>query len=239
MSFIPILSQSLAKKGFLPTNISGLLYWFRSDKGVLDAVGAPADPDDPVDTWQDQSVNAKHLTQTTDANRPLLKSNVINGHPTIRFDGSNDRMTTSSFTEIQPHHTIYVLKIITLVNSDYLYDGLPSTDKGAAFMDGSGNVSLSSGSIACARLYGNSSFVIGSAFFSGASSSHSVNNGTAATGNAGTGAPGGLTLGSARGGIAPGNIDVAEFMGYNAQITGTNLTNLMNYLSERYAITLG
>src|SRR3972149_6110727 len=207
MSFIPILSQSLAKKGFLPTNISGLLYWFRSDKGVLDAVGAPADPDDPVDTWQDQSVNAKHLTQTTDANRPLLKS--------------------------------YVLKIITLVNSDYLYDGLPSTDKGAAFMDGSGNVSLSSGSIACARLYGNSSFVIGSAFFSGASSSHSVNNGTAATGTAGTGAPGGLTLGSARGGIAPGNIDVAEFMGYNAQITGTNLTNLMNYLSERYAITLG
>jgi hypothetical protein len=45
---------------------------------------------DPVATWPDSSGLANNATQGTSGNRPAFYSNVLNGKPVIRFDGSSD-----------------------------------------------------------------------------------------------------------------------------------------------------
>lgn len=47
---------------------------------------------DPIGGWQDQSGSGNHATQATAGARPLLKTSVQNGHPTLRFDGINDTL---------------------------------------------------------------------------------------------------------------------------------------------------
>jgi len=71
--------QKQVASAWLPTALSGLSFWVRSDLGVTDA-GAGA-----VSAWADQSGAGHHLTQPTAGNRPTLVSSVINGQPVIRF----------------------------------------------------------------------------------------------------------------------------------------------------------
>ncbi|MEI6728037.1 MAG: DUF2341 domain-containing protein [bacterium] len=48
-----------------------------------------------VQTWTDRSGNGNNATQATAANRPILKNNIQNGKPVIRFDGVNDSINIS------------------------------------------------------------------------------------------------------------------------------------------------
>lgn len=70
-----------------PPVSSGLVGWYIGDTGVITSSGA-------VDTWQDQSGNANHLTQTNNTTfRPTHNTD------RLTFDGSNDFMTaTTTFT---------------------------------------------------------------------------------------------------------------------------------------------
>lgn len=47
-----------------------------------------------VSQWNDLSGNGAHATQGTDANRPTRQTNVLNGGACVRFDGTNDFLTT-------------------------------------------------------------------------------------------------------------------------------------------------
>lgn len=69
---------------FDPTTITGLKLWAeaRLETGFSDS--------DPVATWTDFSGEGNHLTQATEANKPLYRTNIINGEPAMQFDGSND-----------------------------------------------------------------------------------------------------------------------------------------------------
>jgi len=48
-----------------------------------------------VSTWSDLSGNGKDATQSTNSLRPLYKTAIIGGQPTIRFDGTDDQFTHS------------------------------------------------------------------------------------------------------------------------------------------------
>jgi hypothetical protein len=50
-----------------------------------------------VETWTDLSGNARDASQSTAANRPTYKTAIQGGNPILRFDGSNDTMTTAAF----------------------------------------------------------------------------------------------------------------------------------------------
>jgi len=73
---------------FTPTQIAGLKVWLKADTLAL------AD-NDPVDTWADQSGVGNNVTAAGTA-RPLYKTNIRNGLPAVRFDGSNDMMSGAS-----------------------------------------------------------------------------------------------------------------------------------------------
>jgi len=69
-----------------------LLLWLRADSTVLQSPsGSPADTDgQDVGEWQDLSGNNHNFTQSTAANRPILRTggNGINNQPTVEFDGT-------------------------------------------------------------------------------------------------------------------------------------------------------
>jgi hypothetical protein len=80
----------------LPPLAKDLQFCFRSDTGTYsDTAGiTPATADGTaVALWRDQSDNANDVAQPTLANRPLLKTNQINGLPCLRFDGTDDYLS--------------------------------------------------------------------------------------------------------------------------------------------------
>jgi hypothetical protein len=66
----------------------------------LDAQALALSDNDPVATWADGSGNALDFTEAT--NRPTYKTNVLNGHPCVRFDGTNDILSNASVDLVQP-----------------------------------------------------------------------------------------------------------------------------------------
>jgi len=106
--------------GFNPTSISGLQLWLDATKGLFDATsgGNPVTADgSSVARWEDQSGNSRNASQATSANRPILKTAVQNGRNGIRFDGSNDSMTTASFAHSVPITLFLVCKRLSNTGS--------------------------------------------------------------------------------------------------------------------------
>ncbi len=71
-----------------PELISGLVAWYAADAIALN-------DGDPVGTWEDSSVNNNDATQATAANKPTYKTNILNGLPVVRFDGTNDYLAAN------------------------------------------------------------------------------------------------------------------------------------------------
>lgn len=69
---------------------TGLALWLRADAGVV------LSGSNSVESWQDQSGGGRHLTQANASYRPTAQSSVVNGKPTIRFDGINDKLAVST-----------------------------------------------------------------------------------------------------------------------------------------------
>ncbi|PBQ31924.1 hypothetical protein CNR22_09125 [Sphingobacteriaceae bacterium] len=68
------------------------VFWLKADAGTSSASNTTA-----ISSWNDQSGNGIHMTQTVTAQQPSFATNVINGFPAILFDNSttanqNDKM---------------------------------------------------------------------------------------------------------------------------------------------------
>jgi hypothetical protein len=82
-----------------------------------------------VTRWYDQSTSGFNGTQTTQANQPRIAlTGVIereNGKPTIRFDGTNDNLTTTHVITY-PFSTFTVSKRLTTASSSIIANGFIS-----------------------------------------------------------------------------------------------------------------
>jgi hypothetical protein len=80
-----------------------------------------------VSTWSDLSGNGKDATQSTNSLRPLYKTAIIGGQPTVRFDGTDDQFTHSAANSA----TCSIIAVISRVTSQTNYRGIfaygPST----------------------------------------------------------------------------------------------------------------
>lgn len=64
--------------------------WLDSEIGVYsDAGTTPAVDSDPVQQWEDQSGNGRHVTQLTLSIKPTYKTGIIGSKPVLRFDGGD------------------------------------------------------------------------------------------------------------------------------------------------------
>jgi hypothetical protein len=73
----------------VPTSMPGLRLWLKADAEVV------KDGSNYVNGWNDQSGNNVYTGTSVSANRPLWVDNVINGKPVLRFDGSNDFLSSA------------------------------------------------------------------------------------------------------------------------------------------------
>jgi hypothetical protein len=88
---------------FFPRSIAGLKLDLDASKGTYttEAMTTPATADaTAVGGWADQSGNGNHFTQSTAGFRPLLKTNILNGKPVIRFARTDDTMISAAVNTI-------------------------------------------------------------------------------------------------------------------------------------------
>lgn len=111
MSFI-INPYAFGGAAFSPDDISGLVVWLKADAitGLVDG--------DPVTTWEDSSSANNDATEAT--NKPTYKTNIINGKPVIRFDGTNDKLA------IADHASLDVTNITIFAVCKVTSSGVPA-----------------------------------------------------------------------------------------------------------------
>lgn len=221
---------------FSPTDISGLKLWVKADANVYsDAGSTPAVNDDPVQQWNDQSGIGYNLSQATSGQRPLLKTNVLNSLPILRFDGSDDQIVgaTGTFAAAnQPLTYFIVLKKADTTNKVPMSGGT-----GAFLFNWSGSTGDAYAGTSLTFTCTITNWNIIGVVFNGASSIVRCN-GAETTGNAGSGAFGAtVTVGSYPG--FPWNGDIAEVIIYDSALGSTDRASVDDYLNAKYAVFSG
>jgi hypothetical protein len=188
-----------------------------------------------VATWTDQGPGGNHATQPTPANRPVLKTNIQNGLPILRFvTASSQYLTTAAFVDAVPNTVFLVAKVV-------------STGQGQ-IMDGSGVSNRHM--VTCEAQFkynagtqiawgvGDTNWHILEVVF-GTAGSYTVDGVLGSSGNVGTNPPQGLTIG----GLFPaatafGSFDLGDVLFYNADIGLNNRAAMRHSLAVRWGIAV-
>lgn len=225
-----------AGTSFSPLDLSPFV-WLKADAGTFQTDGgsaATADTD-PVGQLRDQSGNGRHVTAAGGA-RPLLKLNIQNGLPVVRFDGTDDLMTSAAFTLNQPFYYAAAFKVRAGGSLQIVWDSLGADSQSVGYVDAAGDFNIYAVNDVVTLGAVGTAFHVVTATYNGASSSGRVDGGVAATGNAGAGVPGGLTLG--RRGLTASeyaHLDLGEFVALSAAPTAGQDAQLRAYLKARWS----
>ena len=90
------------------TQLTGLVAWYKPE--TLAATYADTNP---IDTWADSSGNSRDLTGTT-TTRPLAAASAINGYMAADFDGTDDILSSASYSHSGQIVVSFVLSIDAL-----------------------------------------------------------------------------------------------------------------------------
>lgn len=123
MAFSIRSAGSSSRSRFDPRKIADLALWLdASDSATLfDATTGGSTPaaDGGVARWEDKSGNGRHFTQGTANNRPVLKSGVQNSRAGLRFDSTDDAMSSSAFNNTLAMTLFVVNKLESSTPGDY------------------------------------------------------------------------------------------------------------------------
>lgn len=236
-----------------PLPVSGLLpaHWYRSDQGLWQDAGiTPAAADgDPIGRWEDLTANADHVAQGTAAKRPTLQNgaaDLINGHPVVRFDGTDDSLVgafTNGGVMAQPN-TIFAVAALdaSRVDADafdYIFDDSSTANNQA--LGGYGAATPDVWRIrASTELHGSiatsANPTIFTCLYNGMTSQFWMNGVSAALGDTGAFSMNGLTLGTRRDGVAPFKGDILELLCYNPNLPDADKNTVGQYAALRYAL---
>jgi hypothetical protein len=221
--------------GFTPLQISGLAVWLRADLGVWQDTGlsTPAVADnDPVGGWQDLSGAGNHAVQATAGKRPLLKLNIQNGRPVLRFDATDDFLQATLVSTLTVPYTGFLVgKTTSVARGDAFYDGHAAVQN-LFDSDGTHYRMVSGGSITGPNM--DTSFHTCTTLWNGASSVLRID-GAETTGNPGTPSLSKLTLGI-RGDLAslPLGGDLGEVIFYTGALSAGDMVLVEAYLKARW-----
>ena len=228
MSLLPVYSPTYDSEVPFPS-ISGLRVHLRADLGIT------KDGSDKVATWADQSGNGLDFTQPDYADwKPVWLATSGTGQPTIRFDGSNDNLNTGTISsQAGPHYFFVVFKQLSWVDNQYLY---VNNTTGVVLEQNttSAQVSQYNGTNPLAADLTN--YWLHRNFLNSGSSSAALNDAIPNVVTALTQACTSMQLGGRENGSACANVEIAEFVWYDAEVTGTDLSNMLAYFSSRYGI---
>ena len=92
------------------TDLTGLIAWYKPE-----TLAASYANGDPISTWADSSGNGRDLTGTT-TTRPLAAASAINGYMAADFDGTDDILSSSSYSHSGQVVVSAVFNVDTLKN---------------------------------------------------------------------------------------------------------------------------
>ena len=181
-----------------------------------------------VSQWNDRQGSGRDLIQATGSNQPLWSADGV------LFDGIDNFMASLTFTLAQPTFLYILMKQVTWTSGDYFYDGF--NDNSGAILQSSSSPILRAYAGSLSTNNGNApldTFVVVKVKYQGATSKFQINATTAVTGNFGTRAMDGLTLGARK--IATGfsNIQVKEMIVRNTADDVTVEGEIYTYLASK------
>lgn len=225
---------------FIPFSTDGLNLWLDAEKITGLSAGAQ------VSQWDDASGNNNHATQGTSSARPTYQTNVLNGKPVVRFDGSNDNVSIASgvFNGMSTQVSIFIVASSSASKLTSIFVALTDQianrfcchlpwSNGTLYWDfgdiaNNGRVDNAwGGSVNTHYLW---SLLAGSGMAIRRNSTQ-----LASTANSSTFTPGTKTL---RLGYYDGSVywggDIAEMIIYNRRLTPTEITQVETYLKNKY-----
>lgn len=101
-----------------PDGITGLHGWYKADAITGLSNGAA------VTQWNDSSGFVNHAAQATALNQPTYQTNVVNGLPVVRFDGTNDRLVITNSDMLAITNNAAGISIMAVVSASSSGDGL-------------------------------------------------------------------------------------------------------------------
>jgi hypothetical protein len=243
---------------FSPLDVANMTLWLDATTGLFDATtgGSAVTADaSAVARWEDQSGNARHFTQATSNDRPVLKTSVLNSRNVIRFDGSNDKLTgglaLSNFVSASAHSVFVVGKAASVATNNTSFN----YQNAAFYGDTGGYLSIffrSTGLVGAYNWDGTDDAVTTSyaintnaVFYSqlnGGSIRLRLNGGTEASASSGSTQvlTGTLELGRQFNNNSYClNGDIAEVIFFNAALSATDREKIEGYLAHRWGLTAG
>ena len=233
----------------VPTDITGLRLWLKAD-----AITGKVDTD-PIATWPDSSGNGFDIGQATSAKQPLYRTNQLNGLPIVRFDGTDDVLSTGlvPWTNVINTTGGGIYTFMALMNVTSAAAGATATfDDACLATDAGGNTGVAhvrNATTLTVRAYnwdGNEDFaaVTGQSFGSWLRIAQDHDNTTLRINSqAGTfqtvasGAPsasGTTSIGQNYAGAKFLAADVAEIIAWNKVLNGTEYTDMQDYLTAKW-----
>jgi hypothetical protein len=214
----------------LPSDIDALLYWFDPSQltGLAD--------NDVITDATDFSGNSNTPTQSNASYKGIYKTNIQNGHPVIRLDGSNDRYRKLSVPITQP---ITVFVAAKPNNIYYIFD---TNGAKILFQTSTGytrfaiNAGITLPTLTSNATFG--TFVIGYGVINGVASSVKINGGYAVSGTAGVGGGDRIELFSDTTESIFFQGDCGDIIIYNGVLLASVARRIEEYLAWKYAITL-
>ncbi len=222
------------------------IFWYDAAMAYSDAGATTLCSASGTDTCyilKDKSVAGNNLQQATSGNRPVWFTSAVNGRPALRFNGTNQYLSSvTNFAVSQPQTRYIVFKSITIPNAGYsVFDGAAGADTQELQSQTSGRLTMYSGG---GVFIGNTAdddmgintYALVTCVFNTASSLLRVNN-TEVTGTLGGSAASGFNLGKIGGG--PGfytNIEVAEVIGYSVAHSAPERTQVIDALVAKYGL---
>ena len=207
---------------------SGLQLWLRADSitGLNDG--------DPVDEWTDSSGNGNNATQTG-GNRPTYRTDIINGRPVVRFNGSTNYLDFTSMN-MQPATVFAVVKYeLPAVNAPFL--GNDTNNSYVGYYDNTiyyystvGNMNVANTTPAAFQI------ITAHAQPPGSNSSIRIDGSPVVSGNYNWGTSTFVFIGRRNTERFEG--DIAEVLIYSTNLNSTEIDEVEDYLSSKYTIAI-
>jgi hypothetical protein len=203
-----------------------------------------------VSSWTDSSGNGYHATQSTGISQPIFKTNIINGKPIVRYDGTDDFLISpnGAISGISTDATVFSVHSATdrasslfiscpQVNTNRFQSHCPWSD-GVVYFD-FGDITTPSGRLSCPwggtpGVFSITTFLVGGYAMKIRKNRADLASKTVSL----TFIPGVQTLqiGADLGGTNSLLGDIAEFILYNRRLSDAEVILVENYLSSKYGI---
>jgi len=226
--------------GELPSTITGLRMWLKAD-----AITGKNDGD-TIQTWTDSGSNGNNPTQATAGSRATYKTNIINGLPVLRFNGTSNQYGITLDTGIAlNNYSLFVVHRPTSASQYGMVFGSTTGNSDAELLDMNypsagkiGTYHAGPGNIGGAYSFTSGTPLI-SSFVASSGTGTPYNNGTAqSSGTTATQTVSNWVLGNYTTGSYYYTGDIAEIILYSSGLSAANRISIENYLASKYGITV-